>query len=160
MNRPKRGIGTPAAIIIAAVAISASILLATNFDGRVTRTVTEAVTSTVAPNSTPLHKVTFNETGTGCGSYGAKPTFTIDYVPHWYATLGNITIVQPSNATLPLSIEGQNRPIFAMISKITFTVPDGSYPYYVSLGLDGTYSGTVAVNGGDVVIQVTGPLCR
>jgi hypothetical protein len=160
MNRSNKGIGTPAAIIIAGLVISVSILLATNFNGLgVTRTVTKEVTSVVAPSLTPLHQVTFNETGTGCGSYGAAPTFKIDYVPRWYVTLGGITIVQPSNATRPLPIlQGVNLPVFAMISKIVFTVPDGSYPYYVSLG-NNTYNGTVVVKGSDVVIQVIGPLC-
>jgi hypothetical protein len=97
---------------------------------------TKPATKTI-PSSISLHKVTFNETGSGCGSYGAGPTFKIDYVPNWYATLGNIMMVQPSNATLPLpNPEGQNSPNFAAISKITFTVPDGSYPYHVSLGQD------------------------
>jgi hypothetical protein len=106
------------------------------------------------------HKVTFNETGTGCGAYGREPKFAINYVPSWAATLGNTTMVQPSNATLPLpGLEGPNSPTYATISKITFTVPDGSYPYHVSLGQDGDYIGTVVVNGYDVVIQVIGPLC-
>jgi hypothetical protein len=153
MNRMNKGIGTPAAIIIAALVISATIWFTTSFNGRVTKTVT------VAPSSIPLREVTFNETGTGCGSYGAAPTFKIDYVPRWYVTLGGITIVQPSNATLLLPIlQGVNLPVFAMISKIVFTVPDGSYPYYVSLG-NNTYNGTVVVKGSDVVIQVIGPLC-
>jgi hypothetical protein len=156
MSQSRRGIGTPAAIIIAALVISASVLFATNIGGL---GAIRTVTSAAAPSSIPLHLVTFNETGTGCGSYEQGVTFAIDYVPRWYATLGNITIVQPSNATLPLSLEGQNLPVFAMISKITFTVPDGSYPYHVSLGQDGTYNGTVVVDGSDVVIQVIGPLC-
>ncbi len=160
MNASKKGIGTPAAIIIAALVISVSILFATSFNGLgITRTVTKEVTSTAVPSSIQLHKVTFNETGTGCGAYGAQPRYAIDYVPRWYVTLGSITIVQPSNATLPLSSQGVNLPIFAMISKITFTVPDGSYPYHVSLGYDGTYDGTAVVNGSDVVMQVIGPLC-
>jgi hypothetical protein len=159
MSRSKEG--TYAAIIIAALVVSASVFLATSLMGLgVARTVTRTVTFTVAPSSIELYKVTFNETGTGCGSYGQEFTFAMDYVPSWYATLGNITLVQPSNATLPLpSPEAQNRPAFATISKIVFTVPNGSYPYHVSLGQDGTYDGVVVVNGSDVVIQVIGPLC-
>jgi hypothetical protein len=157
----KRGIGTSAAIIIAAIIISAG-LFATDFDGLgVTRTLTRVVTSTVAASSIPLHEVTFNETGSGCGNYApGPPIYKIYYVPSWYATLGNITIVQPSNATLPLPVpEGQNSPAFAAISKIIFTVPDGSYSYHVALGQDGSYNGTVVVNGSDMVIQIMGPLC-
>jgi hypothetical protein len=72
--------------------------------------------------------------------------------------LGNVTIVQPSNATLPFpnSLGGHHSGAFKMISKIIFTVPDGSYPYYVSLG---SYRWTVVVNGSDVVIRVVGPFC-
>jgi hypothetical protein len=161
MSRSKKGIGTPVAILIAALFISASVLFATRVSGLgVARTVTRTLTSSAAPSSIPLHLVTFNETGTGCGSYEQGVTFAIDYVPSWYVTLGNVTIVQPSNATLPLpQDEGQNLRVFAMISKIAFTVPDGSYPYHVSLGQDGTYDGTAIVDGSDVVVQVIGPLC-
>ena len=153
MDQSRKGITTSTAIIVVALVVSAGLLFAVSFN--VLR-----VIDTVVPSSIPLHKVTFNETGSGCGSYGAGPTFKINYVPSWYATLGNITMVQPSNATLPLpNPEGQNSPNFAAISKITFAVPNGSYPYHVSLGQDGTYNGTVIVDGSDVVIQITGPLC-
>jgi hypothetical protein len=99
-----------------------------------------------------LHKVTFNETGINCGWGNGS-----SYVSRWYVTLGNVTIVQPSNATVPfpnpnLTIYGD----YGMMSKIIFTVPDGSYPYHVSLGLNGTAN----VNGSNVVIQVNSyPVC-
>jgi hypothetical protein len=45
---------------------------------------------------------------------------------------------------------------YGMIFKIVFTVPDGSYPYYGTFGLNGTAN----VNGSDVVIQVNSyPVC-
>jgi hypothetical protein len=45
---------------------------------------------------------------------------------------------------------------FSMISKIVFTVPDGTHPYYASIG---PKRGIVNVNGSDVVVQVPGPYC-
>jgi len=105
---------------------------------------TETTTSTVVASPTQLYKVIFNETGIHC-SWSCQPS----YISRWYVTLGNITIVQPSNATLPfpdpgLSLYGDH----GMISKIIFTVPNGSYRYHGSLGLNGT----VDVNGSDVII--------
>jgi len=142
-----------ASVIVAALIISASLLVAT-FNGlgaAKTVTMTETHTTTVAPTSVTLHTVTFNETGSGC-------TAGYVYDSEWYVTLANITIVQPSNATLPSpnSGAGYYAGKFAMISKIVFTVPDGTYPYYVSLG---SVNGTVTVSGSDVVIQVFGPYC-
>lgn len=146
MNRPKKRIGTFAALVIAAVVMSSLILA--RFSGfEIPRILTE-------PTSIPTYEVTFNETGSGCGGLGS-------YVPSWYATLGNLTKVQPPSATLPLpNPEPSNSPSFATISMITFTVPDGGYPYYVVLGQDGTYNGTVVVAGSDVVVQIVGPLCN
>jgi hypothetical protein len=142
-----------ATIIVAALLVSASLLVAT-FNGlgsAKTVTVTESGTTTIAPISVTLHKVTFNETGSGC-------TAGYVYDSEWYVTLANITIVQPSNATSPFpNIGGEYYAgQFAMMSKIIFTVPDGTYPYYVSLG---GLNGTVTVDGSDMVIQVLGPFC-
>jgi hypothetical protein len=162
-ERPTRGSGVSVAVGVAALVVSAGALFAASMGIGATRTITETTTTTVAPTSLSLHTVTFNETGTGCGGYGRKPTYAVNYAPRWYVTLGNLTVVQPSNATLPFPDgPGVNRPVYGMISKIVFTVPDGSYPYYVSLGNDpgnDTYTGTVVVNGADAVVQVTGPLC-
>jgi hypothetical protein len=163
VGRPTRGSGVSVAVVIAALVVSAGALFAASMGIGATRTTTETTTTTVARASLSLHTVTFNETGTGCGGYGRQPTYAINYAPRWYVTLGNLTIVQPSNATLPFpGGPGVNRPVYAMISKIVFTVPDGSYPYFVSLGNDpgnDAYTGTVVVTGADAVVQVIGPLC-
>jgi len=145
---------TPAAIIIAALVVSASVLFAFSHGLGPARTVTETITttSTTQPSSIQLHKVTFNESGE-CG--GA-------YIDRWAVTLGNVTIRQPSNATLTVSgikgIEVTAAPVYKLISKIIFTVPDGTYQYDVtSLAPMAPYKGTVSVNGSDVVIQLEGP---
>jgi hypothetical protein len=140
-------------IIVAALLVSASLLVAT-FNGlgsAKTVTVTESGTTTIASSSVTLHKVIFNETGSGC-------TAGYVYDSEWYVTLANTTIVQPSNATLPFPNTGVEyyAAKFATISKIIFTVPDGTYPYHISLG---GLNGTALVNGSDVVIQVLGPFC-
>jgi len=119
-----------------------------------TNTETVTVTTTTSFPSIQLHKVTFNETGESCG-YGG-----IYYLDKWDVTLGNITIGQPSNVTLPLSGNGLASPIYKMISTITFTVPDGSYPFHVSSLISvAPYEGMVDVNGSDVVVQIEGPFC-
>ncbi len=142
------------AVIISALLVSASVLLAASPYGLGgTKTVTEKETSTTTMAQTPptLHKVTFNETGSGC-------TAGYVYDSKWYVTMANITIAQPSNATLPFPNDGVGyySGKFVMISKIVFTVPDGPYPYYASIG---PQKGTVIVDGSDVVIQVLGPFC-
>jgi hypothetical protein len=142
-----------ATIIVAAVLVSAGLLVATfNALGSAkTVTVTEPGSTTVASSSVTLHEVTFNETGSDC-------TAGHVYDSEWYVTLANVTIVQPSNATLPFpnSGVGYYAGKFGMISKIIFTVPDGTYPYHASLG---ALNGTVTVNGSNVVVQVPGPFC-
>lgn len=120
-----------------------------NAQRTVTITSTKVSSSSVTP-PIPLYKVTFNETGIGC-------TAGYVYAQRWYVTMQNITIVQPANATLPFpNGPGYDSAAFKTISKITFTMPDGTYAYYASLG---PLSGTVTVNGSDVVVQVPGPFC-
>jgi hypothetical protein len=150
-----------ATIVVGALVVSASVLFAAyGFGGSrtVTKTVTSAsattnlitttITSTEVSASIPLHMVTFNESGE-CGAYADT----------WAVTLGNITIAQPSNATLPISTEeGVAGGAYKMISKIIFTVPDGVYQYDVTSGWSLFPSGgTVDVNGSDVVVQLEGP---
>jgi hypothetical protein len=150
-QRPKVSVGTiAAAIVIAGVVVSAGSLFVASSNREVTRTVTQ--TASTGLGSIMLYKVIFNETGINCGWGNGS-----SYVSRWYVTLGNVTIVQPSNATLPfpdpnLTIYGD----YGMISKIIFTVPDGSYLYYGSFGLNGIAN----VNGSNVVIQVNSyPVC-
>lgn len=84
-------------------------------------------TSTPNTVSIQLHKVTFNETGLYCGGSGA-------YASEWAVTMDNITIVQPSNATLPFHDEKPSSPSYKAISTITFTVPDGVYYFNDTFG--------------------------
>ncbi len=148
------------ATIIAALIVSAGIAFAASpygLGGAKTVTVTATTTtttSTTPPTSIVLHKVTFNESGACGGVYASK----------WAITIGNITITQPWNATLPISygigsvFEASGT--FKMISQIVFTLPDGGYRYDISGGLstsDGLSNGTVLVNGSDAIVPVEGP---
>ena len=138
-------------------------------------TTTSMITSSTGTTNTSTilqlyHQVTFNETGCiGPGAQAAGDT-VLTYMPRWYVTMDNVTIVQPSNATLPFANPGNessSSPAYATISTIVFTVPDGNYTYHASLGVfiaNGQsepfdFNGTVAVNGSNVVIPVEGPLC-
>jgi hypothetical protein len=68
-ERSKRGFGLAGAMIIAALIISASVVFAASRYGLgATRTATSTETSTIAPRSIPLYKVTFNESG-ACGAF-------------------------------------------------------------------------------------------
>lgn len=148
-HQPKRGLGwISIAIIIAALEVSASIVYAaSSHDPGTARTLTRTVTESAALSSSQLHKVTFNDTGESCGG--------ILYVSPWAVAMGNITIAQPSNVTLPLSGVESESGVYNTISKIIFTVPNGSYNYNVTSGsLLMPYSGTVNVNGADVVVEL------
>ena len=116
-----------------------------------TRTETVTVTTTTSPPSIQLYEVTFNETGTHCGY-----TPGMSYIDRWYATLGNTTIIEPSNAQLPFPNGAALSPLYQNMSTIVFSVPDGSYHYYVSFGPE---KGTVDVKGSDVVVQVDSLYC-
>ena len=67
------------------------------------------------------------------------------------------TVVQPSNATLPLSYAASGLTDNGTYSTIWFSLPSGTYAYTVlPNNLDGReQSGNVTVNGGNVVVQVT-----
>ncbi len=117
----------------------------------ITTTTVTSTSTVVAINRTSvrttiaLHKVVFNES-TLCDN---------QYADRWAVTLGGVTIVQPSNATFPFSGATSFGPVGEAISKITFTVPGGTYDWNVSArtGL-GPESGTVSVNDTDVVVQM------
>jgi hypothetical protein len=109
-------------------------------------------TVTTSPSvETRLYDVTFHQSG------ACSP---LAYVAPWSVTLGNETIAEPSNATLPIpggsyaaGPENQN------LSAIVFSVPDGVYQY--SLSPPGAFAsplGSVTVNGSDVSIEVSGPV--
>jgi hypothetical protein len=98
-----------------------------------------------------LYDVTFHQSG------ACSP---LAYVAPWSVTLGNETVAEPSNATLPIpggpyagGPENQN------LSTIVFSVPDGVYQY--ALSPSGAFAlpvGSVTVNGSDVSVEVEGPL--
>jgi hypothetical protein len=164
-GQSKRAIRPSAAIIVASLVISASVLFALSPYGpggarttikTVTTTLATSLVTTTAASTAPvssiqLHKVTFNES-TGCDN---------SYADRWAVTLENITISQPSSATLPFSGAQGFSEAGKMISKIIFTVPDGIYNYNVSASaLTHPFSGTVNVKGSDVVVQLEAePLC-
>jgi hypothetical protein len=142
-------IGAAATYALAAASPGRTITTTTTLPA-VTSTGTATVTAIqqiANVGSIPLHKVTFNESG-DCGGVYADP---------WAVTMGNITISQPSNMTYPFppSVDESDTAAAALISKIVFTVPDGTYNYttYAPASLF-PFSGTVDVNGSDVVVQL------
>jgi hypothetical protein len=123
-DQSNKGIqATSAAIVVAALVVSASILFAVSHYGLGgARTVTKTTTTTAASlmtttttltalssSSIRLWKVTFNET----------PFSPECYPNRWAVTLGNITLSQPSN--MPFPFPGYSLgvgPSFKAISKI------------------------------------------
>ena len=166
-SQSKGALRLTAAIVIAALVVSASILFAFStygLGGARTVTKVETTTSTVSATSampTQLYKVTFNETG-GCTT-AASPVSPF-YYNMWYVTMDNITLIQPSNVTLS-QINNQTvvySQAYRMLSTIVFTVPDGNYTYYASIGggQGGGSQGAVTVSGSDEAVQMhTGPYC-
>jgi hypothetical protein len=161
MDDRKRRVNTSAAIIVAALIVSATVFLSLSPYGfGPSRNVTEMVTTTATSTTTTtarasmssiqLYEVIFNESAL-CNSYADE----------WAVTLGNITLGQPSNMTFPLSRIGSFSPAGQMISKIVFTVPDGTYDFNVSKSADPfPANGTVNVSGSNVVVQIEAePLC-
>lgn len=107
-------------------------------------------TSTTSNGSAQLHKVTFQQEG------ACSPSV---YVAPWSVTLGTITEAEPPGTPLPILNGGYSAgPEPSSIYTIVFSVPNGTYQYSVRpQGAFYAYSGTVTVNGADVLITLNGP---
>jgi len=134
-------------IVIAAVVIGGAIV-ASSYVGTF-RTVTVIRTSASAQTgASELYQVEFlQEPNCPPGSW----------LFPWAVVLDNQTVVQPSNATLPLSSDG----IFhftddSNYSTIGFSLPNGTYSYTIipDYSLGSHQSGNVTVDGSDVTVQV------
>jgi hypothetical protein len=93
-----------------------------------------------------VYTVTFQQAGT------CNPTI---YAPKWSVTLGNETRSAQTNNSASNTEYAEPLPP----PPIVFSVADGVYQYSVGPSNDGFQpaSGTVTVNGADVVVTVTGP---
>jgi hypothetical protein len=146
--------GVAIAIIVAALIVgSVAYLTVSATNKTITKVETTTVTSTPT-NSTGVraYAVTFQQVRE-CGQYNIMP---------WAVTLNGLTQVQPSNQTLPLPtnyfstiVSNQN------LTRITFSVPSGTYSYTVTGGTPNgpggelyPGSGTIHVNGSDVLVNV------
>jgi hypothetical protein len=96
-----------------------------------------------------VYKVTFQQTGQ------CSP---LVYWAPWYVTLGNMTEVEPSNATIPFTGNSDTAsPLYQIYSTIVFTVPDGTYNYTLYFQAVQPGPQIVVVNGSDVTIDTSGP---
>ena len=82
------------------------------------------------------------------------------YTAPWAVTLGDQTIAEPSNTTLPIPGGGYIAgPQFQSLSAIVFSVQNGVYQYTISPpGPFDRTSGSVTVNGTSVTVVVEGPV--
>ena len=109
--------------------------------------------ATTQPTSTTntsqiFYEVVFNDAG-NC------PPPPLTYPASWAVSLNNKTIVEPPSAGFPLPAYPELGPAFRNYSMITFSVPDGTYHYTVYPQTEFyLQSGTVVVNGSDVVVPV------
>lgn len=106
-------------------------------------------TLTTSVGGARLYDVTFHQSG------ACSP---LVYVAPWSVTLGNETVAEPSNATLPISGGYVAGPEYQSLSTIAFSVPDGVYQYALSpQGAFAQPKGSVTVNGSDVSVELSGP---
>jgi hypothetical protein len=148
--------------VIAVVSSQTNLLVTTRTD-RFTTTTTSFVTVTststaLCDTSSTLHCVVFQQTG-AC----SDPEFW--GIP-WSVTIGGTTEVQPPGTQLPPdngSLSGLSGTLNENLTVIVFSLPDGTFQFRVSPSADyfTPESGTVDVNGTDVLIQIayTGTSC-
>ncbi|HXW95515.1 MAG TPA: hypothetical protein VEJ19_07405 [Nitrososphaerales archaeon] len=99
-------------------------------------------------SSQQMYALAFSQQGF-CGAYGAPWSVAIN---------GHSTVVEPSNATLPLSnTQMAGLPSYKNFSVIWFHVTNGVYTYVVA-PTDFFHNGTVTVNSANTIVTVTGPL--
>jgi hypothetical protein len=105
------------------------------------------VSSTSTSNGGTVFTITFQQAGT------CNPTI---YAPKWSVTLGNITKSAQTNNTASNTEYAEPLPP----PPIVFSVTNGVYQYSIGPSNDEFQpaSGTVTVNGADVVVTVTGPV--
>ena len=137
------------AIIVAGVVIGAGIFASSYLGTSRTVTETTTVTSTFATTSgTPqLYQLEFSQES-NC-PYGS-------WLIPWAVVLNGQTVVQPSNATLPLSSNGAHLTGDSNYSTILFSLPNGTYNYTIlpDNPLGSAQSGNVTIDGSGVVVQV------
>jgi len=136
-------------IVIAAVIVSASILAYPSFQTKITKTVTTTIpaTTSTGDGTSQLREVEFVQES-NC-PYGS-------WLFPWGVVLGSQTVVQPSNASLPLSYSGTHLTSNSNYSAIWFSLPNGTYSYTIIPDdpLGSHQSGNVTVDGSNVVVEV------
>ena len=155
-----------AAIVIAAVLISTALFMTSSAsDTTITETTTETnttvemttlshsattMTSSKTINSTRLrvYELVFQQVSLPCG-----------ILSPWAVTLGNRTVVEPSNGTIPTDSTGKPVPPSFGLTTIEFSVAPGSYNYTLSpsniWNQTSTHDfGFVTVIGSDVTVQI------
>ena len=127
----------------------------TTFSSTLTQTTTYTTTRIITSNASSdnetsqLYQLEFVQES-NC-AYGS-------WLLPWAVVLDNSTmLVQPSNATLPLTYNGANLTSNSNYSTIWFSVPDGTYDYSVlpSNFHGQEQSGTVTIAGSNVLVQVS-----
>jgi hypothetical protein len=111
---------------------------------------TTTTTSSPAQGFAREFRVTFIQSG------ACSP---LAYIAPWSVTLGNEVEAEPAGATLPIQNDTYTAsPLYANDSTIIFSVPDGTYQFSISpFEPFGPDSGTVTVNGADVIVPLSGP---
>jgi hypothetical protein len=136
------------AIIVVGVVIGAGIFASSYLGTSTTETTTVTSAFAATSGTSQLYRVEFlQESNCAYGSW---------LVP-WAVVLDSQTVVvQPSNATLPLSYNGAPLTGDSNYSTIWFSLPNGTYSYTIlpKDPLGSAQSGYVTVDGSDVAVQV------
>jgi hypothetical protein len=96
-------------------------------------------------NSSVLHCAVFQQIGACSPKFWGVP---------WSVTIGGVTGVQPANTKLPLDNNSTSGTSNMNLSIIVFSLPDGNYHFKVSPSFFVPDSGSVMVNGTDVLVQL------
>ena len=160
------------ALIVVAILVSGGIGYIGNSTSTATKTMTQssnssASTFTITKTITQMIQTSYTSTSTGdtrtvqlyqLGFVQESNCPSGSWLLPWAVVLDNSTVVvQPSNATLPLSYNGTYLTSDSNYSAIWFSIPNGTYSYTVHptnfYGIE--ESGNVTIAGSDAIVQIS-----
>jgi hypothetical protein len=145
-----------------AVAVTVGVMLAA-FVGVLALTTAPVNVTTALSQSSSSNTNSASRTSTGASQLfrvefqqESRCPYGVWLVP-WGVMMDNQTVVQPSNATLPLAYSATHLSYNSTYSTIWFSVPEGTYGY--SILPNDSYGqgqqGNVTVDGSNILVQVT-----
>lgn len=158
------GVAVTTGIVLAAFV---GVLAITNAPVNVTTTSSQSLSTTTNPTSSASSS-SGSTSNTATTTNGTSQLYRVEFIQEsncpygvwlvpWAVVMNNQTVVQPSNATLPLTYAATRLSYNSTYSTIWFSVPNGTYGY--SILPNNFYGqeqhGNVTVDGSNVQVQVT-----